>query len=345
MLPETKTAEPVMNNFFKFSESANICIHSPDNDRSDDGADLEACAESWTKNRIETVNADSDQILKLASNRNLMEFAKVVTDHKHLHRADLTKTGKEDSYAKAFLKDSNPIESISAKLKHVREGEAGSKTLGDFPMPPNDLSVSNNASQSQNVTIPKNLQSSVNLKPGTDNKQKTYRPRPDIDSPTGATKFEVDNQIRQNVDTAGWNQDYSNFIRLEYLDLAIGKVIFKTKAIFPIVKTDCPIPYEKNDAADIIPMDLSSLSVEGISSLLMSLNMASYVRKFQEEQIDGEILMDLDEAMLKSLGLKAFHVKKLIKVISGWRPNIASNNVQGVRTERKKAFLRLIHDS
>ena len=73
-----------------------------------------------------------------------------------------------------------------------------------------------------------------------------------------------------------------------------------------------------------IPKDLASLSVEGVGRVLTSLNMACYIDKFQEEQIDGEMLMALNESGLKSLDLKPFHVMKLVKVISGWRPNFDS---------------------
>ena len=79
------------------------------------------------------------------------------------------------------------------------------------------------------------------------------------------------------------------------------------------------------DIRDVpIPKDLASLSVQGVGRVLASLNMACYINKFQEEQIDGEMLMELDEGGLKSLDLKPFHVVKLVKVISGWRPNFES---------------------
>ena len=73
---------------------------------------------------------------------------------------------------------------------------------------------------------------------------------------------------------------------------------------------------------DGIPADLASLSVEGVERLLRSLNMACYINKFRNEQIDGEILMELDEEELISLKVLPFHVVKLMKVISGWRPSV-----------------------
>ena len=50
--------------------------------------------------------------------------------------------------------------------------------------------------------------------------------------------------------------------------------------------------------------------------------MACYINKFRNEQIDGEILMELDEEELISLKVLPFHVVKLMKVISGWRPSV-----------------------
>lgn len=73
-----------------------------------------------------------------------------------------------------------------------------------------------------------------------------------------------------------------------------------------------------------IPADLASLSVEGVERLLRSLNMARYINTFRNEQIDGEILMELHEGELMSLEVLPFHVMKLMKVISGWRPTVQS---------------------
>ena len=86
----------------------------------------------------------------------------------------------------------------------------------------------------------------------------------------------------------------------------------------------CVEPDWKTKAASSIPKDLSSLTVEGVGRLLASLNMACYVETFEKEQVDGEILMELDETTLNSLDLKPFHVRKLMKVIAGWRPNVES---------------------
>ena len=97
----------------------------------------------------------------------------------------------------------------------------------------------------------------------------------------------------------------------------LDKPVFKPLSASSILSTE--------DFLDVlIPKDLASLSVEGVGRILANLNMACYINKFQEEQIDGEMLMELDEGELKSLDLKPFHVVKLVKLISGWRPNFGS---------------------
>ena len=97
------------------------------------------------------------------------------------------------------------------------------------------------------------------------------------------------------------------------------------KPAVPFPSNECAIPDCKTTFASPIPKDLSSLTVEGVGRLLASLNMACYAEKFDKEQVDGEILMELDEATLKSLNLMPFHVRKLLKVIAGWRPNVESD--------------------
>ena len=97
----------------------------------------------------------------------------------------------------------------------------------------------------------------------------------------------------------------------------LDQSVFKPLSASSILSND--------DFLDVpIPKDLAFLSVQGVGRILASLNMACYINKFQEEQIDGGILMELYEGELKSLNLKPFHVVKLVKVISGWRPNFGS---------------------
>ena len=83
------------------------------------------------------------------------------------------------------------------------------------------------------------------------------------------------------------------------------------------------VPCPNSPSFAWLPADLSGLSVPGVSRLLSSLHMQFYANKFQEEQIDGKMLMTLDEAKLCSLDISPFHVAKLMKFIGGWRPNVS----------------------
>ena len=71
-----------------------------------------------------------------------------------------------------------------------------------------------------------------------------------------------------------------------------------------------------------IPQDLSRLSVNDVSALLSNLNMECYVKTFQDEMVDGNLLKSLDDEALQSLDVSAFHTKKLTRFISGWRPKV-----------------------
>ena len=77
----------------------------------------------------------------------------------------------------------------------------------------------------------------------------------------------------------------------------------------------------ENRATARFPTDLCGLSVSEIAELLSELNMACYKEVFQKELVDGEMLNGLDEESLESLGVDAFHIKKLMMFIDGWRPN------------------------
>ena len=53
---------------------------------------------------------------------------------------------------------------------------------------------------------------------------------------------------------------------------------------------------------------LDNISVE---SWLFSVNMGKYAREFLSENIDGKMLITLDEDILEEIGVKKFHCKKL----------------------------------
>jgi hypothetical protein len=85
----------------------------------------------------------------------------------------------------------------------------------------------------------------------------------------------------------------------------------------PQTKEDKEAIYE---AISRFPQDLSGLGVADVSRLLGHLNLSDYVQTFENELIDGTMLVSMDQESLESLGVKQFHCKKLLDFIGGWRP-------------------------
>jgi hypothetical protein len=73
---------------------------------------------------------------------------------------------------------------------------------------------------------------------------------------------------------------------------------------------------------NVLPKNLSGLSVKDVTKILCVLDLERYAGIFEEELIDGAMLESMDEEILKSIGMKPFHVKRIIRFINGWRPNI-----------------------
>jgi hypothetical protein len=200
---------------------------------------------------------------------------------------NLTETTKLEPARKILLKFPFPVDADNKTATEITRSEPNCTEASDKSI---KLEVDNKTSQK--VSSPTEL-SAQNLKPGSDNSAENITLEP------VSKKLVPKTKTRSTVPTR--------------------------KPAFPIPKDQCDLPIRKALCAIPIPTELSSLTVEGVGRLLTSLNMACYADNFQEEQIDGEILMELDETALKSLDLKPFHVRKLIKVIAGWRPNVDGN--------------------
>ena len=198
---------------------------------------------------------------------------------------NLTETTKPAR--KSLLKFPFPVDADNKTSTEITRSEPNCSEASDKSI---KLEVDNKTSQK--VSSPTEL-SAQNLKPGSDNSAENITLEP------VSKKLVPKTKTRSTVPTR--------------------------KPDFPIPKDQCDLPIRKALCAIPIPTELSSLTVEGVGRLLTSLNMACYADNFQEEQIDGEILIELDETALKSLDLKPFHVRKLIKVIAGWRPNVDGN--------------------
>ena len=71
-----------------------------------------------------------------------------------------------------------------------------------------------------------------------------------------------------------------------------------------------------------IPADLSSLTVREVCGFLAAVHLEQFADVFAEMQIDGELLMDMKAEDMKALNMNAFQTKKLLKLMSGWRPRV-----------------------
>ena len=92
------------------------------------------------------------------------------------------------------------------------------------------------------------------------------------------------------------------------------------------IKEDPKSPKEKTlkySSLSEVPLDLSQLSVPDVIECLSLLKMSKHADDFQDNEIDGTLLSDLDEAVLQSeFTFSQFDAKKLVKFTNGWRPKL-----------------------
>ena len=69
-----------------------------------------------------------------------------------------------------------------------------------------------------------------------------------------------------------------------------------------------------------IPQDLSTLRLPEVLQCLQALNMQHFETIFEDRQVDGSMLVCLDEEALQSFGMDRFYRLKLLRFIAGWRP-------------------------
>ena len=70
-----------------------------------------------------------------------------------------------------------------------------------------------------------------------------------------------------------------------------------------------------------IPTDLSSLDTKSVCACLKILNLNHLVDIFDSNQINGSLLVSLDDEDFKDLNVGRFERKKLMRFIEGWRPD------------------------
>lgn len=76
----------------------------------------------------------------------------------------------------------------------------------------------------------------------------------------------------------------------------------------------------QNKETFIVPEDLSQMSVSQVSQFLRHFHLESYIEIFADNDVDGDLLVSLNEEELQALGMSAFECKKIHKLVGGWRP-------------------------
>lgn len=68
--------------------------------------------------------------------------------------------------------------------------------------------------------------------------------------------------------------------------------------------------------------EIASWDMEDVANCLSDLQLGKYNEIFADSQVDGQLLLDLDESVLLDLGLTSFEARKLRKFVFGWRPDM-----------------------
>ncbi|KAL9980530.1 hypothetical protein ACROYT_G009132 [Oculina patagonica] len=72
----------------------------------------------------------------------------------------------------------------------------------------------------------------------------------------------------------------------------------------------------------VVPDDLSQMSISEVSQFLRHFHFDSYVELFADNDVDGDLLVSLNEEELQALGMNIFECKKIFRLVGGWRPKI-----------------------
>ncbi|XP_077326387.1 uncharacterized protein LOC143961097 [Lithobates pipiens] len=88
------------------------------------------------------------------------------------------------------------------------------------------------------------------------------------------------------------------------------------------VKPESPTVQSFKSIHDV-PKDLRKLTVKQVCECLTFLNMHQYIKAFEASQVDGQLVYDLNQEMMKScLGMNGLNCVKFLKFRDGWRPNL-----------------------
>lgn len=89
-----------------------------------------------------------------------------------------------------------------------------------------------------------------------------------------------------------------------------------------------------------VPADLILLSKEDIADCLRLLGMVDRQQKFLDENIDGFLLMNLNEKALGQIGLNDMEICKVMAFVKGWRPGATTASTLQRRKDESDTLQR-----
>lgn len=82
--------------------------------------------------------------------------------------------------------------------------------------------------------------------------------------------------------------------------------------------------------------EIRKLNEDGVIGILEILKLKEFKETFQENQINGELLLVLEQSDLVELNMSLFQAKKIVKYIKGWRPESTERQVS--ETSRRNSL-------
>ena len=89
--------------------------------------------------------------------------------------------------------------------------------------------------------------------------------------------------------------------------------------------------------------EIGGLTQDQVGVLLKCLNLARYVPIFSSELINGDLLLDLEEAtLINDLGMTHFDARKLFNYVHGWRPIMSYTDDSDVNSDKENWSLNTV---
>lgn len=175
--------------------------------------------------------------------------------------------------------------------------------------------VSGGKASAEMVNLDKNLdEAAINHDDEDDdyeNVDENY-PAPVVKGGEPTTKNEPVKPPRKSKEAAKQNPDENK--------PEVKKVPPAIKPKPPSIKAKPMWKQNEKEKSFVVPDDLSRMSIKEVSQFLRHFGFESFLKVFAENDVDGDLLVNLTDEELKALGLNAFQCKKISRLVGGWRP-------------------------